>query len=44
MADKIRQLALVKKVAAEIKNHWQVDDKDLAEFVIHVAQEEETTC
>lgn len=38
MADRIRQLALVKKVSTEIKNHWQIDDKDLAEFVIDLAQ------
>ena len=43
MADKIRKLALVKKVASEIKNHWEVDDKDLAEFVIDLAQEKEVT-
>lgn len=43
MAEKIRKLALVKKVASEIKNHWEVDDKDLAEFVIDIAQEQEIT-
>lgn len=43
MADKIKRLALIKKVASEIKNHWEVDDKDLAEFVIDIAQDAETT-
>jgi len=36
----VKQLALVRKVAAEIKNHWGLDDKDLAEFICDLGQNE----
>lgn len=38
--DRVKQLALVRKVAAEIKNHWGLDDKDLAEFICDLGQNE----
>ncbi|CAD7954651.1 unnamed protein product [Amoebophrya sp. A25] len=40
MGDRIKHLACVRKVAAEIKSHWGFDDKDLAEFIIDLAQNE----
>ncbi|CAD7946283.1 unnamed protein product [Amoebophrya sp. A120] len=38
--DRVKHLAVVRKVAAEIKNHWGLDDKDLAEFIVDLAQNE----
>jgi len=36
--DTLRRLSLVSKVTIEIQNHWGIDDKTLAEFVINVGE------
>ena len=35
-------LSLVSKVCSELYNHLNLDDKDLAEFIIHLAKESNT--
>ncbi|UJR38210.1 hypothetical protein I4U23_030883 [Adineta vaga] len=35
-------LSLVSKVCSELYNHLSIDDKDLAEFIIHLARESES--
>ena len=40
--DKLKQLSLIKKVCTELRNHGVTDDRDLAEFLIHLAKEHET--
>eukprot|EP00930_Biecheleria_cincta_P012988 TRINITY_DN11806_c0_g1_i1.p1 TRINITY_DN11806_c0_g1~~TRINITY_DN11806_c0_g1_i1.p1 ORF type:complete len:1134 (+),score=256.93 TRINITY_DN11806_c0_g1_i1:114-3515(+) len=34
----LRRLSLVSKVTIEIQNHWGIEDKDLAEFVIELGE------
>ena len=36
---RLQQLSLVGKVCQELQNHLGIDDKDLAEFVIHLAKD-----
>eukprot|EP00928_Gymnodinium_smaydae_P046680 TRINITY_DN31105_c0_g1_i1.p1 TRINITY_DN31105_c0_g1~~TRINITY_DN31105_c0_g1_i1.p1 ORF type:complete len:1151 (+),score=293.85 TRINITY_DN31105_c0_g1_i1:106-3558(+) len=35
----LRRISLVNKVTIEIQNHWGIEDKTLAEFVIHMGGE-----
>lgn len=35
--EKLEKLSLVSKVCSEIENHFGVSDKDIAEFIIHLA-------
>ena len=35
-------LSLVSKICSELYNHLNLDDKDLAEFIIHLAKESNT--
>ncbi|KAK7109917.1 ATP-dependent RNA helicase DHX8-like isoform X1 [Littorina saxatilis] len=39
---KLEYLSLVSKVCTELENHLGINDKDLAEFVIHLAEENDT--
>ncbi|XP_076460598.1 LOW QUALITY PROTEIN: ATP-dependent RNA helicase DHX8-like [Babylonia areolata] len=39
---KLEYLSLVSKVCTELENHLGINDKDLAEFVIHLAEENGT--
>nr|KAG5695240.1 hypothetical protein BaRGS_008068 [Batillaria attramentaria] len=39
---KLEYLSLVSKVCTELENHLGINDKDLAEFVIHLAEENNT--
>ncbi|KAI0219876.1 ATP-dependent RNA helicase DHX8 [Lamellibrachia satsuma] len=36
--DKLEHLSLVSKVCTELDNHLGLNDKDLAEFIIHLAE------
>ena len=40
--DQLEHLSLVSKVLGELENHFGVADKDVAEFVIQMAQENPT--
>ena len=35
---KLAHLSLVSKICTELDNHYQINDKDLAEFIIHLAE------
>ncbi|CEM31064.1 unnamed protein product [Vitrella brassicaformis CCMP3155] len=35
----LERLSLISKVTTELYNHWGVEDKDLAEFVVHLGEE-----
>ena len=35
---KLEHLSLVSKVCTELENHYDMNDKDLAEFIIHIAE------
>ena len=35
----LEHLSLVSKVCSELENHYEMNDKDLAEFIIHLAEE-----
>ena len=39
MAEQLAQLALVSKICTELEKHIGMGDKNLAEFVIHLAKE-----
>mmetsp|Transcript_15866 Transcript_15866/g.35547 ORF Transcript_15866/g.35547 Transcript_15866/m.35547 type:complete len:1098 (-) Transcript_15866:65-3358(-) len=36
--EELKRLSLISKVTLEIQNHWRIDDRVLAEFVIDLAQ------
>mmetsp|Transcript_99412 Transcript_99412/g.157271 ORF Transcript_99412/g.157271 Transcript_99412/m.157271 type:complete len:1157 (-) Transcript_99412:12-3482(-) len=36
--DKLKRLSLISKVTIEIQNHWGIEDKTLAEFVIEIGE------
>ena len=38
----LEYLSLVSKICTELDNHLGVNDKDLAEFIIHMAQESDS--
>jgi ATP-dependent RNA helicase DHX8/PRP22 len=38
----LEYLSLVSKICTELDNHLGINDKDLAEFIIHMAQENDT--
>ncbi|KAG8037836.1 hypothetical protein G9C98_006047 [Cotesia typhae] len=40
--EKLEYLSLVSKICTELENHLGLDDKDLAEFIIHLATENPT--
>ncbi|RZF38410.1 hypothetical protein LSTR_LSTR006536 [Laodelphax striatellus] len=40
--EKLEHLSLVSKVCTELENHLGLNDKDLAEFIIHLAEENDT--
>ncbi len=40
--DKLNNISVVNKVCTEMENHLGFSDKDLAEYVIHLAQEQNT--
>ena len=40
--EKLERLSLVSKVCTELENHLGINDKDLAEFIIHLAEENVT--
>ena len=39
---KLEQLSLVSKVCTELDNHYNLNDKDLAEFIIDLAEKNPT--
>ncbi|XP_062568008.1 ATP-dependent RNA helicase DHX8-like [Saccostrea cucullata] len=39
---KLEYLSLVSKVCTELENHLGLNDKDLAEFIIHLAEKNNT--
>ena len=39
---KLEHLSLVSKVCTELDNHYGMNDKDLAEFIIHLAEKNAT--
>ena len=39
---KLEKISLVSKVCTELENHLGVNDKDIAEFVIHLAEKHDT--
>lgn len=39
---KLEYLSLVSKVCTELDNHYDLNDKDLAEFIIHLAEKNNT--
>ena len=39
---KLEHLSLVSKVCTELDNHYSLNDKDLAEFIIHLAEKHDT--
>ncbi|KAH1003080.1 hypothetical protein HUJ05_011024 [Dendroctonus ponderosae] len=41
--DKLEYLSLVSKVCTELENHLGMNDKDLAEFIIHLSESNNTT-
>ena len=40
--EKLERLSLVSKVCTELENHLGLNDKDLAEFIIDLAEKNET--
>ena len=40
--EKLERLSLVSKVCTELENHLGLNDKDLAEFIIHLAEKNDT--
>ena len=40
---KLEHLSLVSKVCTELDNHYSLNDKDLAEFLIHLAEKNDTS-
>ena len=36
--EELQRLSLISKITTEIRNHWGVEDKTLAEFVIDLGQ------
>jgi ATP-dependent RNA helicase DHX8/PRP22 len=40
--EKLEKLSLVSKVCTELENHLGLNDKDLAEFIIHLAEKNDT--
>jgi ATP-dependent RNA helicase DHX8/PRP22 len=40
--EKLEKLSLVSKVCTELENHLGINDKDLAEFIIHLAEKNDT--
>ncbi|VDK51347.1 unnamed protein product [Anisakis simplex] len=40
--DELERLSLVSKVCVELENHFNMGDKDVAEFIIHLAEENPT--
>lgn len=40
--DELERLSLVSKVCVELENHFNLGDKDVAEFIIHLATENPT--
>ncbi|XP_044755124.1 ATP-dependent RNA helicase DHX8-like [Coccinella septempunctata] len=40
--EKLEYLSLVSKVCTELENHLGLNDKDVAEFIIHLSEEHET--
>ncbi len=40
--EKLERLSLVSKVCTELENHLGLNDKDTAEFIIHLAEKNDT--
>lgn len=40
--EKLEKISLVSKVCTELENHLGINDKDLAEFIIHLAEQNDT--
>jgi ATP-dependent RNA helicase DHX8/PRP22 len=40
--EKLEKISLVSKICTELENHLGINDKDLAEFIIHLAEKNET--
>ncbi|CAF0710967.1 unnamed protein product [Brachionus calyciflorus] len=40
--EKLEKLSLVSKVCTELENHLGINDKDLAEYIIHLAEKNDT--
>jgi hypothetical protein len=40
--EKLEKLSLVSKVCTELENHLGLNDKDLAEYIIHLAEKNDT--
>ena len=40
--EKLEHLSLVSKVCTELDNHLSLNDKDLAEYIIHLAEKHPT--
>lgn len=40
--EKLEKLSLVSKVCTELENHLGLNDKDTAEFIIHLAEKNDT--
>ena len=40
--EKLEKFSLVSKICTELENHLNLNDKDLAEFIIHLAEKNDT--
>ena len=40
--EKLEKISLVSKICTELENHLNINDKDLAEFIIHLAEKNDT--
>lgn len=40
--EKLEKISLVSKICTELENHLGISDKDLAEFIIHLAEKNDT--
>ena len=40
--EKLEKLSLVSKICTELENHLNINDKDLAEYIIHLAETNDT--
>jgi hypothetical protein len=40
--ERLEKISLVSKICTELENHLNLNDKDLAEFIIHLAEKNDT--
>ena len=40
--EKLEKISLVSKICTELENHLNLNDKDLAEYIIHLAEKNDT--